>query len=116
MNKRPHAIPSAIAALVLLGALLPWPYGYYQLLRFITCGTAIYIAFKAWCWQKMWAVVVFGFMALLFNPLIPIHFSREAWQPIDVICAALFCYAAFVLRDPSGENKVEQNDLKGPSK
>jgi hypothetical protein len=75
---------------MLLLALVPWPYSYYQLLRFVTCGAAVYVAFMAYNWQKMWAVWLFGFIAVLFNPLIPIHLSREIWQPIDVVCGVLY--------------------------
>jgi len=77
LNNRPHLIPVIIAALMLLLALASWPYGYYQLLRFVACGVAVYVAFMAYNWQKMWATWLFGFIAVLFNPLIPIHLSRE---------------------------------------
>ena len=80
---------------MLLGDLADVPYGYYQLLRFVVCGVGIYVAFTAYSWQKMWAVWLFGFIALLFNPLIPIYLSRELWQPIDVICAVLFVVIIF---------------------
>jgi hypothetical protein len=99
MKNRPHLIPSLIVALMLLGALADWPYGYYQLLRIATCGVAVYIAFMAYSWQKIWATWLFGFIALLFNPFIPVHLSRELWQPIDVICALLFLAFAFALKD-----------------
>ena len=100
MDKRPHLIPALITAIMLVGALAKWPYGYYQLLRFVVCGVAVYIAYMAYNWQKMWAVWVFGFIALLFNPLAPIHFSRELWQSVDVICAVLFAVISFVLKKP----------------
>jgi len=106
LEKRPHLIPALIAAAMLLGALGHWPYGYYQLLRFVTCGVAVYVAYMAYSWQKIWAVWLFGFVALLFNPLIPIHLSRELWQPIDIVCAALFIVIAFVLKKPD-EGKPE---------
>ena len=115
MNERPHTIPCAIAALCLLGALAPWPYGYYQLLRFVVCGAAIYTAFKAYGWHKIWAVWVFGFVALLFNPFIPIHLSSEVWHPIDVVCAGLFGYAIFGLREPCDKKNMECS-LEGQSK
>ncbi|MBW8015052.1 MAG: hypothetical protein FVQ82_02625 [Planctomycetes bacterium] len=104
MNKRPHLIPSLIAAAMLLLALADLPYGYYQLLRLVVCGVSVYIAVTAYSWQKMWGVWLFGFIALLFNPLIPIHLSREIWQPIDVVCAILFIVMMFVLEKPTGEN------------
>lgn len=98
LDKRPHLIPPIIATVLLLGALGRWPYGYYQLLRWITCAAAIWVALLAYAWQKKWAVVSFGIIAVLFNPLIPIHLTREIWQPIDLLCAALFIVTTFTLR------------------
>jgi len=106
-DKRPHLIPAIIAATMLLGALARWPYGYYQLLRLVVCGVSIYIAVMAYQWQKMWAMWVFGFIAVLFNPLIPIHLSLEIWQPIDIVCAALFIVIAFVLKKADEGKKQE---------
>ena len=99
-TQRPHLIPALIAAALLLGALADLPYGYYQLLRFVVCGVGVYVAYAAYSWQKIWAVWVFGFVALLFNPLAPIRLSREIWQPIDVACAILFVVTTIVLREP----------------
>lgn len=108
LERRPPLIPAIIAALMLLGALVPWPYGYYQLLRFVVCGVSVYIAFIAYNWEKRWATWLFGFIALLFNPLIPIHLSREIWQPINVICALLFFAVAFILKKPEKEKQESQ--------
>ncbi len=88
---------------MLLLALAPWPYGYYQLIRFVVCGAGVYVALSAHSWQEIWAVWLFGFIALLFNPLIPIHLSRAIWQPIDVACAILFIVITFVLKKPMEE-------------
>ena len=105
LQKRPHLIPAIIAAVMLFGALGRWPYGYYQLLRFVVCGVSVYVAYTAYTWQKMWAVWLFGFIAVLFNPLIPIHLSREAWQPIDSICAILFLFSVFILKNPAEKER-----------
>ena len=97
LGKCPCLIPAIIAAVILLFALAPWPYGYYQLLRLVVCGVALYMAFVAFNLQKILAVWVFGFVAILFNPLIPIQLSREIWKPIDVICALLFILISFTM-------------------
>ena len=55
----------------------------------------------AYNWHKMWATYLFGFIAVLFNPLIPIHLSRELWQPIDAICALLFIIVAVAIKRPN---------------
>ena len=106
LQKQPHLIPALIGAIMLFGALGRWPYGYYQLLRFVVCGVGAYVAYLAYNRQKIWAVWIFGFIAILFNPLIVIHLSRELWQTIDFICAVLFIIVAFVLKKP-GEEKQE---------
>jgi len=105
LDKRSHVIPAAIAALMLFGALGYWPYGYYQLLRFVVCGVSAYTAFVAYQWQKLWATWLFGFIAVLFNPLVPIHLPRELWQTIDVACAFLFVAIASVLRKPKEQTE-----------
>ncbi len=97
LEKRPHLVPCVIAATMLILALVPWPYGYYQLLRFVVCGVAVYVAFITYQWKKIWATWLFAFIAVLFNPLIPIHLSRELWQTIDVICGVIFIVIAIIL-------------------
>jgi hypothetical protein len=105
LEKRPHIIPCIIAAVMLLLALAPWPYGYYQLLRFVACGVAVYVVVMAYNWHETWAIYLFGFIAVLFNPLIPIHLSRELWQLIDTICAFAFVVIMFILQKPlEGKN------------
>jgi Na+/H+ antiporter NhaD/arsenite permease-like protein len=85
---------------MLLLAFAPWPYGYYQLLRFVVFGVSIYTAFNAYKWKKTWEVWLLGVIALLFNPLIPVHLSREIWQVIDFICAILIIIIGFLLKKP----------------
>ena len=111
-EERPHIIPAIIAAIMLFLALAPWPYGYYQLLRIVVCGVSVYIAFVAHSRQKIWALWLFAFIALLFNPLIRIHLSREVWQPINVICAVLFAVSIFVLNKTPETKDVEMSKEK----
>jgi hypothetical protein len=39
-------------------------------------------------------------VALLFNPVVLIYLSREAWEPIDILTAVLFAIGAFTLPLP----------------
>lgn len=88
-------LPAAIwlvPAVALLIALAPLPYGYYTLLRIIICGAAAFIAYSIYQRQQavsLWVLAMSG-LAILFNPLIPIHLSREIWVPIDAISAVVF--------------------------
>ena len=77
---------------LLAAALLPWPYGYYHLLRLVVCAVSGWIAYEQWKHDDAisgW-VVAFGGVALLYNPLMPVHLSREIWSVLNLASAALF--------------------------
>jgi hypothetical protein len=99
-EKRAQFIPGVVAALMLLAALGNWPYGYFQLLRFIVCGAGAYAAWVSYHSKYPWSVWLFGFIAVLFNPLAPVELSRGDWKPIDLVCGLLFLLATLVVRQP----------------
>lgn len=100
MERRPHLVPSVVIAFLLLIAILPLPYGYYTFLRWVTCGMAAFTAYITYQWGYKWALLIFIPLAILFNPIFPIHLTKEIWQPIDIACAILFGISAFVLKKP----------------
>jgi hypothetical protein len=86
-----------IAAGFLLAATLPLPYGYYTFLRLTVCGIGAYGAWTFWNTgqaDRLIAILLAG-LALLFNPIVPVHLSREIWLPIDLGAAAIFGLAAW---------------------
>jgi hypothetical protein len=86
---KPH-LPAIATAAALLLAWAPLPYGYYQLLRFAVTACALWLLFsRGWDNHPVWSKSVLIGLAVLFNPLIPIHLSREIWTVIDPIAAAL---------------------------
>ncbi|MFH1140885.1 MAG: DUF6804 family protein [Chloroflexota bacterium] len=90
------------SALMLVGAAIgDWPYGYFTLLRWGVCTAAVLVGFLAYGWQRIWAVVAFGFVAILFNPLAPVHLARTIWQPIDIVAAVLFLVAIALVKAPA---------------
>jgi hypothetical protein len=67
-------------------------YWVYQLSRWAVCAVAIYGAVQfenGWKWPL-------AVLALLFNPLVPIHFGRDAWQVVDGIAAGVFFISSFM--------------------
>ncbi len=84
-----------LAILFLLGALADNPYGYYQFLRWailIVGGYSAYLAYKTGSKVWLWA---FGAVAILFNPIFLITFSKDTWQIIDVVVAVIFIVSLF---------------------
>jgi len=93
-----------IAVLFLLGAIADNPYSYYQFLRWIILGVSGYSAYLSYnSGKKIW-MVIFGAIALLFNPIIPFYFSRSTWQSIDAIVAIIFFVSLFFKFNHKKEN------------
>lgn len=80
-----------IAASLLLLAAFPLPYGYYTFSRITITAIAIYVALNHFKRETNNFYIFIG-IAILFNPLIPIHLSKEIWIPIDLILAIYFTY------------------------
>lgn len=75
------------------------PYGYFTLLRFVICIVSAYLAYKIYKDNKesLW-VWAFGFIAILFNPIIIIHLQREQWWVIDLIAGIFFVLSIFLIK------------------
>jgi len=115
--RRPHAVPAIVAAVLLFAALARWPYDYYRVLRWVTCAAAAFVAWQGYALNAWWAVGLFAFIALLFNPFLPVHLTRETWQIIDLAAAAAFVAALAALSKPirkgqtgKGEERETQAD------
>jgi len=81
-------IPTIIAVAMLLLSFFNWPHGYYSLLRIVVAGSGIYGAYYLYSIkrQDLWLWVMIA-IAIIFNPLVPIGFSRSVWGIIDLVAA-----------------------------
>lgn len=93
-GRRFYSLVAAVAAAMLFWALARHSYDYYVLLRWIACVAAVYGVLVFWESRQVILVVPLAMIALLFNPIIPIHLSRSTWRPIDVVAGAIFCISA----------------------
>ena len=112
ITQRQHFIPAIIAACMLFGALGRWPYSYYIALRWVTCAAAVVVAYYGYAYQKPWGIWVFIFIAALFNPILPVHLARQAWQIIDLAAATAFIAAAFTITKPTPPTPANQGTDK----
>jgi hypothetical protein len=75
------------------------PYGYYTITRIFVCGLGACFAYVGWeggLVSRAWSTI-FGLIAVLFNPIIPIYLSRGTWYGIDICVAIIFAaHLAFV--------------------
>jgi hypothetical protein len=88
-----------LASFFLLLAIIPdWNYNYYIFLRW---GVSIVSLFVAWGFYKskldFWAII-FGIIAVIFNPIFPVYLKRDTWTLIDLITAILFILVSFSVK------------------
>lgn len=77
-----------LAALLLL-CLAPMPYGYFQLVRFISMVAFAVMAYQFYNEKREGWAICFGALALLFQPFVKIALGRAMWNIVDVIVAIL---------------------------
>lgn len=81
-------IVKVILAILLLLCLLDMPYGFYQLVRFITFVGFALLAITARQKERQTEVIIFIGLALLFQPFFKVALGRSLWNIVDVITAA----------------------------
>lgn len=82
--------PWVASSLLLFAAIPGLPYGYYQLLRLLICGMSCYGITLAHSHNYKYYKYIFIVIALVFNPLLPIHLNRAMWLPIDILSGLFF--------------------------
>ena len=97
-----------VASALLFWALARHQYGYFILLRWVVCGTSAFCAYLSYSLKRVLWAWLFALLALLFNPLAPIHLDRQTWGYFDV-ATGLFLLASIFFIKESLQSKVESN-------
>jgi len=84
--------------LLLLAIPAWWPYDFYTLLRWIVCIVSIYVAYGFYKSKLNSWVFIFSAIAVLFNPIYPVHLDKSSWVSIDFISSILFFVSAYSLK------------------
>ncbi|RIA09366.1 hypothetical protein OE09_1198 [Flavobacteriaceae bacterium MAR_2010_72] len=97
MKGKNSLIKIALAVLLFL-CLLDMPYGYYQFIRFIALIVFGVLAFKANQEGEKTAMIIYGALALLFQPFFKIALGRELWNIVDVIVGIGLLLSIFYIK------------------
>jgi hypothetical protein len=77
--------------IVLAIGILPMPIGYYTLSRLVVCAAALYFAHNFYKKKDNTNLWIFGFIAVLYNPIIPVYLYEKAiWTVVNLITIFLF--------------------------
>jgi hypothetical protein len=99
-----HYLTFSVIARIDASALLFWalarqPYGYFILLRWVTCGVSAYCAYLSYSIKRTPWAWLYGFVALLFNPLAPVRLDRQTWGYLDIATGVVFLISIFFVRE-----------------
>lgn len=75
-----------MAVALLAWALVPInPYGYYMFLRVVICGVLAYLGWRSFGSGESGWVFLFGFGALIYNPIATVSLTRGVWTVINLL-------------------------------
>lgn len=100
LNKNKNIAIIISAIFLFLAMIEGWPYGFFTLLRLVVFGTSAYISWLAYKTEQQVWTWVFSFIALVFNPLIPLHLGRDLWMIIDLLVAVFLIIFIFAFKLP----------------
>ena len=74
-----------VLAILLFLCLADMPYGYYQFVRFAGLIGFAVLAYQANQQGRQTEMIIYGGLALLFQPFLKIALGRQMWNIVDVV-------------------------------
>lgn len=85
-----------ILAILFFLCLADMPYGFYQFVRFSgLIGFAI-LAYHAKLRGRQTEMIIYGGLALLFQPFFKIALGRQIWNTVDIIVGLALLVSIFI--------------------
>lgn len=72
------------------------PYGYYQFVRFAALVGFAILAYQAHEEGREREMIIYGVLALLFQPFFKIALGREIWNLVDVLVGIGLILSTFI--------------------
>lgn len=85
-----------ILAILFFVCLLDMPYGYYQSVRFAGLVGFVILAYQANQQGKQTETIIYGALALLFQPFFKIALGRQIWNILDIIVGLGLIISMFI--------------------
>jgi len=76
--------------------LADMPYGYYQFVRFVGLVGFAILAYQANQQDRQKEMIIYGGLALLFQPFFKIALGRQMWNIVDVVVGIGLLISIFI--------------------
>ena len=96
---------SIIIAVAMAFAFIPsMPYGYYPVMRWVVSGMCVYLLTVSYKQTRESWVWIWGILAGIYNPIGPIHSTREIWTVLNIaMLIAVALHYRTTRKDTRGE-------------
>ena len=74
------------------------PYWYYQVVRIFSMVGFLYLSYIDYKKEIYMNTIIFGILALLFNPIEKIHFPKGIWKIIDGVVGIILVINIFFIK------------------
>jgi hypothetical protein len=78
-------VTKLVLSLLFFLCLADMPYGYYQFVRFAGLVGFAILAYQSNQQGRQTEMIIYGGLALLFQPFFKISLGREMWNIVDVV-------------------------------
>lgn len=85
-----------VLAILLFLCLTDMPYGFYQFVRFAAMIGFGILAFQSTESENKSLLIIYGALAILFQPFFKIALGRELWNIVDVIVGVGLIISLFI--------------------
>jgi hypothetical protein len=85
-----------ILAILFFLCLIDLPYGFYQFVRFFGLIGFSILVYQANQYGRQTEMIIYGGLALLFQPFFKIALGREIWNVVDVIVGIGLLVSIFI--------------------
>ncbi len=94
-------IIKVVLAILFFICLADMPYWYYQFVRFAGLVGFAFLAYQAYKQGRQAEMLIYGGLALLFQPFFKIALGRQIWNKVDVVVGIVLLISIFIKRKVS---------------
>lgn len=107
-----------VGAIILMLCIIPMPYGFYTIIRFVITIISVYLAYTYQKQAKRELAISFIAIAFIFQPFIKLVLGREIWLILDVLVAVYLLVLTFkdiiISRKHKKLTVIENNTIQIP--
>lgn len=93
---KPDKIIKIALAFLFFSCLASMPYGYYQLVRFLALVGFVILSYMAHQEGRYIEMIIYGALAILFQPIFKIALGRQLWNIVDVIVGLALIFSIWI--------------------